>query len=106
MITYITDLDSNNYKEFTEKGLVLIDVHASWCGPCKTLSPIIDQLSSDFNNQLNVGKLNVDDNKELVAELGVRNIPTIILLKDGEILEKSAGMTTLEKLTELVNNNL
>ena len=85
---------------------VLVDVWATWCGPCRQISPIVDQISSDFQGRLSVGKLDADANREIVAELGVRNIPTLIIFKNGEVLEKSSGMTTLEKLTELINSHL
>jgi|DEB19_MinimDraft_2_1074335.scaffolds.fasta_scaffold04517_4 thioredoxin 1 len=106
MIAYITELNSENYNEFVKNEYVLVDVWATWCGPCRQISPIVDQISSDFQGRLSVGKLDADANREIVAELGVRNIPTLIIFKNGEVLEKSSGMTTLEKLTELINSHL
>lgn len=106
MIAYITELNDTNYNEFIKNEYVLVDVWATWCGPCRQISPIVDQISSDFQGRLSVGKLDADANREIVAELGVRNIPTLIIFKNGEVLEKSSGMTTLEKLTELLNSHL
>ena len=105
MIAYITELNNDNYQDFTKEGLVLVDVYAAWCVPCRTISPIVDQISSDFNGQLSVGKLNADKSREILADLGVRNLPTILLYKDGEVIEKNVGMTTKEKLTELINEH-
>lgn len=107
MISYITELTDDNYKEFVSKSrLVLVDVHAVWCGPCRIISPIIDQISNEFHEKLSVGKLEADKNKETLSELSVRNIPTILLYKDGEIIDKSVGSTTKEKLVEMINNHL
>jgi len=106
MTTNAVELTPSTYGDFIKNDLVLVDVYAVWCGPCKQISPIVDQISLDFIEKLQVGKLNADDNKDILVELGVRNIPTLILFKNGEIIERSTGMTSLEKLTELINSHL
>lgn len=104
-MTNAVDLTPSTYESFIKNNLVLIDVWAKWCGPCVQISPIVDQISLEFMEQLHVGKLNADENRDILTELGVRNIPTLILFKNGEIVERSTGMTTLEKLTELINKH-
>lgn len=106
MIAYITELNEQNYNDFTKEGLVLVDVWAPWCGPCKVIGPIVDQVSSDYAGQLSVGKLDADGARDLVQELGIRNIPTLLLYKNGEIVERNTGMVTKEKIEELVNTHL
>ena len=106
MIAYITELNEQNYKSFTETGLVLVDILATWCGPCKVIGPLVDQISSEYHGQLQVGKLDADGARELITELGVRNIPTLLLYKDGEIVERNTGMVTKEKIEELIANHL
>jgi thioredoxin 1 len=106
MIAYITELNEQNYKSFTETGLVLVDILATWCGPCKVIGPLVDQISSEYYGQLSVGKLDADGARDLISELGVRNIPTLLLYKDGEIVERNTGMVTKEKIEELINNHL
>lgn len=106
MVAYITDLTNENYKSFTDKGLVLVDIKAEWCGPCRTLSPIIDKISSDYHGKISVGKLDADSSKEIISELGVRNIPTILLYKDGEIIERKTGMIMESKLKEMIDGHL
>ena len=106
MTTNAIELTPSTYEDFIKNDLVLIDVHAVWCGPCRQISPIVDQISLEFMEQLQVGKLNADENRDILVELGVRNIPTLILFKNGEIVERSTGMTTKEKLAELINTHL
>jgi thioredoxin 1 len=113
MIAYITELNSGNFESFKQNKLSLVDVWAPWCGPCKLISPIIDQVSSDYQGQLSVGKLNADDNKELVKELGIRNIPALLFYKDGEPLiddhgnpVKLVGTVTKARLEEVINQYL
>lgn len=106
MTTNAVDLTPSTYESFIKNDLVLIDVYAKWCGPCKQISPIIDQISLEFMDQLHVGKLNADENRDILVELGVRNIPTLILFKNGEVVERSTGMTSKEKLSELINTHL
>jgi thioredoxin 1 len=106
MVAYITELNEQNYKSFTETGLVLVDIKAEWCNPCKVIGPFVDQISSDYQGRLLVGKLDADSARDLISELGVRNIPTLLLYKDGEIVERNTGMITKEKIEELINNHI
>lgn len=107
MVAYVTELNSENYERFTtDNNLVLVDIWATWCGPCKMISPIVDELSVDFQGTLSVGKLDADTNREIVQELGVRNIPTLLLYKNGEIVDKSVGAASKEKLTEMINSHI
>lgn len=84
MIVYITELNKDNFSTFIESGYTLVDVWAPWCGPCKMISPLVDEMSNKYQGQLSVGKMNADDNSDLVRELGIRNIPTLLFFKDGE----------------------
>jgi len=106
MIAYITELNEQNYKSFTNNGLVLVDILATWCNPCKVIGPLVEQISSEYHGQVSVGKLDADGARDLISELGVRNIPTLLLYKNGEIVERNTGMVTKEKIEELINNHL
>ncbi|MDG1503576.1 MAG: thioredoxin [Flavicella sp.] len=71
---------------------VLVDFWATWCGPCRMVGPIIEDLSNDYSGKAVVGKVDVDNNQEFAAKYGVRNIPTVLLFKDGEVVDKQVGV--------------
>ena len=107
MIAYITELNEQNYNEFTNSGLVLVDIKTEWCNPCKVIGPLVDQISSEYKEQgLSVGKLDADGAKDLIRELGIRNIPTLLLYKNGKIVERNTGNITKDKIEELIKNHL
>jgi thioredoxin 1 len=71
---------------------VMVDFWAAWCGPCRMVGPIIDEISSDYDGKAVVGKLDVDANQEFAAKYGVRNIPTVLIFKDGEVVGRQVGV--------------
>ena len=103
MIAYITQLNNENYDEFVKDGIVLVDIWATWCGPCKMISPIVDEISSDYVDRIKVGKCDADANRDKVMDLGVRNIPTIFFYKDGQIVDQTHGAVTKKKLTDIID---
>ncbi len=97
------EITSQNYKELIESGKPLvIDFWAEWCGPCRMVSPIIDELAQEFDEQVVIGKCDVDNNDEVSAEFRVRNIPTILFFKGGQVVDKQVGATTKEALAAKV----
>ena len=81
---------------------VLVDFWAAWCGPCRLMGPTVDTLASDYDGRVGVGKLNVDENPQTAERLGIRSIPTLLLFKDGKVVESAVGLADKAKLTELV----
>jgi thioredoxin 1 len=77
---------------------VLVDFWAEWCGPCRMLSPIIDELAAEFAGRVKVGKLNVDQNSSIAERYGIRGIPTLIIFKSGDIVEQIVGVQSKEAL--------
>ena len=77
---------------------VVIDFWATWCGPCIKLGPVVEELAEKYEGQVTVGKLNIDDNDEIASENRVRNIPTVLFFKDGELKERSVGLVKLSDL--------
>ena len=104
MITYVTELNTENYEEKIKSSeIVIVDIWAPWCGPCKALSPIIDQVAAEMGERILVGKLNADENGELCKSLEVRNIPTLLFYKNGEISERTTGMKMKKDIMAIVN---
>ncbi len=104
MSDFVKELNSDNFEKTLElNGIVLVDVWATWCGPCKALSPIIDELGEHYQNTVVISKLEADSNSDLISELGVRTVPTLILFKDGLEVERISGTKTKKSLIELID---
>ncbi len=100
----VTDAD---FDEFVEKyDIVLIDFWAEWCGPCKRLGPIIEELAEEMQGDVAFGKLDVDNNKAKSSEYSVSSIPTMIIFKDGEVVDKMIGALPKEEITKKLDQYL
>ena len=85
---------------------VLVDFWAEWCGPCKLLAPIIDEVATDYEGKIKICKINVEEAGELASQFGIMNIPTVLLFKNGKIMEKKIGAMAKREVEELVGNYL
>lgn len=94
-------ITSENYKSYINGDLPLvIDLWATWCGPCRAIAPIIAELAAQYDGKIVVGKCDVEENDEVAMEFGVRNIPTILFFKNGELVDKMVGAAPKAKLDE------
>ena len=92
--------DANIAGLMAEGKPMILDFWATWCGPCQMVSPMIDELAEEFNGKIIVGKVNVDENSDLPSQYGIRNIPTILFFKGGELVNKLVGAQSKAKLQE------
>jgi thioredoxin 1 len=101
----VVELKSENFEEVVLKSNkpVLVDFWASWCSPCKLLLPTLDKLSEEVGDDVLIVKVNVDDNVGLAKDYGVRSIPTLLLIEDGEVKDKLMGNQTLDNLKKFLN---
>lgn len=103
MALEITDA---NFTEMVNKneGVSVVDFWAPWCGPCKMIGPIIDELHNEYDGKAVIGKVNVDDNPNTSMEFGVRSIPTILVFKNGEIVNKKVGVASKAELQKMIED--
>ena len=95
MALQITDA---NFAETLQEGKpMVLDFWAEWCGPWRMVSPIMDELAEDYAGRVNIGKMNVDENNDIVAQYGIRNIPTVLFFKNGELVDKIVGAVPKDK---------
>jgi thioredoxin 1 len=85
---------------------VLVDFWAEWCGPCKMIAPILDEVAGAYQGRVQVAKVNVDDNRDVPAKFGIRGIPTLIMFKDGQIAATKVGALTKAQLTAFIDQQL
>ncbi|MDE3839839.1 thioredoxin [Bacillus methanolicus] len=101
----IVNATDQTFAAETSSGLVLADFWAPWCGPCKMIAPVLEELDQEMGDKVKIVKLDVDDNQETAAKFGVMSIPTLILFKDGEVVDKVIGFQPKEALAEVINRH-
>jgi thioredoxin 1 len=104
-IVYVSD---DTFEDEVLKGdvPVLVDFWAEWCGPCKMIAPILDEISDEYHGRLKVTKLNIDDNPNTPPKFGIRGIPTLMLYKDGQVEATKVGAVSKSQLTAFIDSNL
>jgi thioredoxin 1 len=102
------EFTEENFESLAVKSdkLVMIDFWAEWCGPCRMVGPLVDELANEYDGKALVGKVNVDLHGGIAAQFGVRNIPTIIFLKNGELVDKVVGAVPKDQLIEKLDSNI
>ena len=92
------EFTDSNFTEKASEGVVLVDFWATWCGPCRAIAPTVEELSIEYKDKAVVGKLDVDHNPEVAMKYGIRSIPTLLILKDGKVVDQVVGLTTKQNL--------
>ncbi|HFI1933140.1 TPA: thioredoxin TrxA [Yersinia enterocolitica] len=104
-IIHLSD-DSFDTDVLKASGLVLVDFWAEWCGPCKMIAPILDEIAEEYEGKLTITKLNIDDNQGTAPKYGIRGIPTLLLFRDGEVVATKVGALSKGQLKEFLDANL
>ena len=104
-IHYVTD-DTFAAEVLQASQPVLLDFWAEWCGPCKMIAPILDEVATAYNGKLQIAKMNVDENREIPAKFGIRGIPTLMLFKDGQLAATKVGAMSKAQLTAFIDQQL
>ncbi len=105
---FVKHADDSNFSTIVlkEEKPTLVDFWAPWCGPCRAIGPILEELAVQYGEKVNIVKVNVDDNQAIAAQYGVRSIPTLILVKNGKVQETQVGLLSKNQLAALIDKNL
>ena len=103
MVKVFTD---ENFETETNKGVVLVDFWATWCGPCRMQAPIIEQLADEMGDKVTIGKLDVDANPKTAQSFGIMSIPTLLIKKDGQVVDQLVGVHMKDQLKQAVEKQL
>ncbi len=99
-------LNKNEFDAIKNNGIVLVDFYADWCGPCKMIAPVLEELSKEYEGKAAIVKVNVDNEQQLAAQYGVMSIPNLVLLKDGQVVKQVVGYQAKPALEALLNSVL
>ncbi|MBS4958862.1 MAG: thioredoxin [Clostridium sp.] len=99
-------VNSNEFKSEIEKDIVLVDFFAEWCGPCKILSSVLDELQGEFEDKVNIIKVNVDNSMDIVQQYNISNIPSLVILKKGKEVQRLIGFSPKQVIKENIDKHL
>lgn len=99
-------INQNNFAEKTAQGVVLVDFFATWCGPCKMIAPVLEQLANKYEGKASIYKVDIDESMALASQYGIQAVPTMILFKDGKPVQTHVGFAGAPQIEELINRHL
>lgn len=98
------ELTASNFDESIAEGVALVDFWAPWCGPCRMLAPVIEELANDFDGKAKICKVNTDEEQDVAVKYGIRSIPTILFFKDGKLVDQMVGASSKQVLADKINS--
>jgi thioredoxin 1 len=102
----VLNVTDQTFTAETNNGIVLADFFATWCGPCKMIAPVLEELDQDKGNQVKIVKIDVDQNQETANKFGIMSIPTLLVMKDGKVVDTLVGFKSKEALEEALNKHI
>lgn len=99
-------ITEKNFEEKTKSGLILIDFFATWCGPCRMMSPILEEVGENLDGKVSIYKVDVDDDEKLARKFGILSIPTLIIFKDGKQVDKKVGYIQADDLQAMIEKHI
>ena len=102
MAKYV-ELTSENFEATVAEGVTMVDFWAPWCGPCRMIAPVVEELAEDFDGKATIAKVNTDEQQELAVKYGIRSIPAILFFKDGEVVDQMVGAASKDAFAEKLN---
>ena len=102
----VKKINQDEFKAMDKAGVSVLDFNATWCGPCKMLAPVLEEVSDEMEGKANFYSVDTDENPDLAREYGIMNIPAIVVLKDGEKVDMNVGFTPKEALSDFISKNL
>ncbi|MEM3342338.1 MAG: thioredoxin [Thermoplasmata archaeon] len=102
----VVEVKDSNFDEFTKSGVVLLDCWADWCPPCRMIAPVIDEIADEFAGKAKIGKLDVDRNEKVPRDFGIQAIPTLMIFKDGKMVERMVGAQPKARIVEQLKKHL
>ena len=100
------EVTSANFEDTTKDGVSMVDFWAPWCGPCRMIAPVIEELAADFEGKAKICKVNTDEEQELAVKFGIRSIPTILFMKNGEVVDTMVGASSKQAFADKINSLL
>ena len=100
------ELTAANFDETVKEGVSMVDFWAPWCGPCRMIAPVIEELAADFEGKAKVCKVNTDEEQDLAVKYGIRSIPTILFMKDGNVVDQMVGASSKQAFADKINSLL
>ncbi|ADR32888.1 thioredoxin [Sulfuricurvum kujiense DSM 16994] len=97
------ELTVSNFDEITKEGVSLVDFWAPWCGPCRMIAPVIEELAAEYEGKANICKVNTDEEQDIAVKYGIRSIPTILFFKNGEVVEQMVGAASKQAFADKLN---
>ena len=100
------EVTAANFEETTKEGVSMVDFWAPWCGPCRMIAPVIEELAADFEGKAKICKVNTDEEQDLAVKYGIRSIPTILFMKNGEVVDTMVGASSKQAFADKINSLL